>query len=134
MISNDVPITIPNQKNQWIDNCLTIEQANDLQKHFIMPLTLSQQSTSSRNSSHLSSSSAKYHCTICNYFCHNIDGALKHKQNSNHIKYLKVRPYKKHHFHLLFHQIFLFRCPKWMLNCANFESLQKKICSFCLII
>jgi hypothetical protein len=81
LISNDQNVkTIA--KNQYLDNCLTPELANDFQLNCIMPLT-----TTSRNQS----SNAKYHCTICNYFCHNIVSAFRHKDNPNHLKHLKVK-------------------------------------------
>ncbi len=81
LISNDQNVkTIV--KNQYLVNCLTLEVANDLQLNCIMPLT-----TTSRNQS----SNAKYHCTICNFFIHNILSAFRHNDNPNHLKHLKVK-------------------------------------------
>ena len=79
---------VSQNNNQWLDANLTIEQANDLQKSCIIPLSL-QPPPSKRQQK--SSSLAKYNCTVCNYYCHNMDSAFKHKQSLSHVKYFKVR-------------------------------------------
>ena len=82
--------------DQYLDSSLTLENANDLKLNCIIPLLASSQKKHT----------AKYHCTICNYYCHTMDAAFKHKRNQTHAKYFKV--IKMAFLIIIFNLIFFF--------------------------
>lgn len=67
--------------NKYLDAYLKEEDATILKNTFIIPLKL----ISKKNKT------AKYHCTVCNYYCHSIEVAFKHKSNKLHLTNSKVR-------------------------------------------